>query len=245
MAESRKTVIVTGASKGLGKAIALELASLGYNLVLNSRNVEKLNETGKECLALGATVHTIPGDCAQDQIVQFTIKAAKVLGNFQGFIHSAGVLHPGPTLAELSESQFVEIINTNVKSAFLLSKYSIPNLLREGGGFVVFVGSGAATNPVEGWGAYGAAKAAEHYLAAQVAKEAPEIFSIAFGPGAVDTDMQAEGRASSGKISEMFKDFQAKGELHQPKAVAKKLVELIIARPMNQNGEYIRFASLK
>jgi NAD(P)-dependent dehydrogenase (short-subunit alcohol dehydrogenase family) len=221
-----QTFIVTGASRGIGAAIAKGLAGLGVNLVLNARSEGALEQTAADCKVLGVQVRTVAGDCATDQTAQFMVKAAKVIGNFSGFIHNAGVLHPGPTLWELSETQFDEIFNTNVKAGFLLAKYTIPNLRRSGGGFAVFVGSGAANYPVAGWAAYSAAKAAEHALAFNLALEAPEIYTFVYSPGTVDTAMQQAGRETSGDIAQMFQGFKNGGLLTPEYTAGKLLVAL-------------------
>ena len=229
-----QTLIITGASKGIGKALALELARNGANLVLNARNEEALNAVGDESRGFGVQVRTVSGDAALDRTAQFMVKAAKVIGNFAGFIHNAGVLHPGPKLWELSEAQFDEVFAANVKAGFLLAKYAFPNLRRSGAGIAVFVGSGAANRPRAGWGAYGAAKAAEHYLAFNLALEAPEIVTFVYSPGTVDTEMQRQGREAQGEIAEMFQGFKAEGRLIRPEETAAALVRIL-------EGESSRF----
>lgn len=232
-----QTLILTGASRGIGKALALELARSGANLVLNARNEEALSTVADESKSLGVQVRTVVGDAATDQTVQFMVKAAKVIGNFAGFIHNAGVLHPGPALWELSEKQFDEVFDTNVKAGWLLAKYAFPNLMRNGSGVAVFVGSGAANYPRVGWGAYGAAKAAEHYLAFNLALEAPEIATFVYSPGTVDTEMQRQGRESAGSIAEMFKDFKEEGRLINPEQTAAALVRILSGDPSKFHGK--------
>lgn len=232
-----QTFILTGASQGIGRALALELARAGANLVLNARNESALNAVADATTKLGVQARAVPGDAATDQIAQFNAKAAKVIGNFAGFIHNAGVLHPGPHLWELSEAQFDEVFAANVKAGFLLAKYAFPNLRRLGSGIAVFVGSGAANFPRPGWGAYGAAKAAEHYLAFNLALEAPEITTFVYSPGTVDTEMQHQGREAKGEIAEMFRGFQAEGRLIHPKATAAALVRILAAEPRRFHGK--------
>lgn len=194
---------------------------------LPEKHMEALKQTAADCTALGVQVRSIAGDCATDQTAQFMVKAAKVMGSFGGFIHNAGVLHPGPKLWELEENQFDEVFATNVKASFLLAKYALPNLRRVGDGFAVFVGSGAANYPVAGWGAYSAAKAAEHTLAFNLALEAPEIYTFVYSPGTVDTAMQQAGREASGDIAQMFHGFKESGGLLTPEFTAAKLLAIL------------------
>lgn len=224
---SGKTVVVTGASRGIGAAIAVGLARLGAGLVLNARSEESLEGVAAECQSHGVEVRTVAGDCALDQTAQFMVKAAKVIGEFGGFVHNAGVLHPGPALWELEEAQFDEVFATNVKAGYLLAKYAVPNLRRAGGGFAVFVGSGAANYAVAGWAAYSAAKAAEHALAFNLAQEAPEIYTFVYSPGTVDTAMQQAGREAPGEIARMFQGFRDGGGLLTPEFTAGKLLAIL------------------
>ncbi|RIH85811.1 SDR family NAD(P)-dependent oxidoreductase [Calidithermus roseus] len=237
MSLKQQTWILTGASRGIGRAVALELAHAGANLVLGARNPQALEAVAQECRALGVQAKSVAGDAALDQTAQFLVKAAKVIGNFAGFIHNAGVLHPGPTLWELSEAQFDEVFGANVKAAFQLARYAYPNLIRRGGGVAVFVGSGAAKRNVAGWGAYGAAKAAEHYLAAQLALEEPRITCFVYSPGPVDTDMQRQGREAPGPIATMFQGFKEQGHLLSPEQSARALVRLLQTDPHRFHGK--------
>jgi NAD(P)-dependent dehydrogenase (short-subunit alcohol dehydrogenase family) len=237
-----QTWIVTGASRGIGRALAHELARAGANVVLGARGVQALEAVAQECRALGVQAQAVAGDAATDQTAQFLVKAAKVMGNFSGFVHNAGVLHPGPTLWELSEAQFDEVFGANVKAAFQLARYAYPNLMRQGSGVAVFVGSGAASRNVPGWGAYGAAKAAEHYLAFQLAVEEPRITCFVYSPGTVDTDMQRQGREAPGPIAAMFQGFKEQGRLRSPEEAARALVRLLEADPRRFHGRIATYA---
>lgn len=232
-----QTLILTGTSRGIGRALALELARAGANLVLNARSEEALEQVTREVQGLGVQARAVVGDAAQDATAQFAVKAAKVIGGFAGFIHNAGVLHPGPRLWELSEAEFDQVFATHVKAGFLLAKYAFPNLRRQGSGIAVFVGSGAAHHPRVGWGAYGAAKAAEHYLAFNLAQEAPEITTLVYSPGTVDTEMQRQGRAAKGEIAQMFQEFQREGRLIQPEETAAALVRILAGEPRRFHGK--------
>jgi NAD(P)-dependent dehydrogenase (short-subunit alcohol dehydrogenase family) len=226
-----QTLILTGASRGIGKALALDLAKAGVNLVLNARSQEALDAVAGECRSLGVEAKAIVGDAAQDQTVQFMVKAAKVIGNFAGFIHNAAVLHSGPFVSELEEPLFDELVSINIKASYLLARYAYPNLLRSGGGIAVFLGSGAAERHFPGSGVYGAVKAAEEYLAKQLALEHPQITSFVYRPGMVDTDMQAVHRSAKGSggsfLRERFGGYYQRGELISAEEAAQTLLALL------------------
>ncbi|WP_299430097.1 SDR family oxidoreductase [uncultured Meiothermus sp.] len=242
---NQQTLILTGASRGIGEAVALELSKAGASLVLNARNPEALEHVVEDCRALGAQVRAVVGDASQDQTVQFMVKAAKVLGNFGGFIHNAAVLHSGPLVTELSETHFDELVAVNLKASYLLARYAYPNLLRSGGGLAVFLGSGATELNFPGSGVYGATKAAEEYLAKQLALEHPSITCFVYRPGHVDTAMQAHHRSAEGSggpaLRERFGGSQKRGELHSPQEVAQALVRLLVEKPQQYHGTIVQY----
>jgi len=168
-----KTLILTGASRGIGRALALELARQGVNLVLNARQQKPLAKVASECTGQGVKVREIAGNAAQARVAEAMVAQALEVGGFLGFIHAAGVLHPGPFLWELSPKQFQEIMDSHVVAAFQLTRAAVPHLLRQGDGLAVFFGSYAAEGHHPGIGAYNIAKAAEEHLARQLAQEAP------------------------------------------------------------------------
>ncbi len=238
---SGKTLIVTGASLGIGRAVALELADIGVNLVLNARHEEPLTEAAEQCKAAGVRVRIVAGNAAEGEVAEAMVAQAPELGNFYGFIHAAGVLYPGPFLWELPPEHFREILDSHLVGAYQLIRLAVPELLRWGEGLAVFFGSGAAVSNLPGMGAYAVAKAAEENLARQLAAEAPEITSFIFRPDVTDTRMQGEAREAEGGAAEnlhrIFRGYQERGELSSPEAQARELVQILMGDPRRYQGK--------
>ncbi len=238
-----KTLILTGASRGIGRALALDLARAGVNLVLNAREANPLAEVAQECAAFAVKVCQVRGDAAETHIAMGMVEEAMNLGNFYGFIHAAGVLHPGPLLWELPPEHFQEIMDSHVTAGYELIRAAVPELLRQGEGLAVFFGSYAAVSNLPGIGAYNIAKAAEEQLARQLAAEAPQIVSFVFRPGATETRMQEQAREAQGGgaeiLHQVFRGYQRRGELDSPDKVAKALVRLLTDNPRRYHGKIV------
>jgi NAD(P)-dependent dehydrogenase (short-subunit alcohol dehydrogenase family) len=235
-----KTLIVTGASLGIGRALALILAENRVNLVLNARHEKPLRLVAESCAARGARVLAVAGSAGDVSTAERLCREARLMGQFHGFIHAAGVLHPGPTVWELSEEQFRDVFEASVKAAFQLIRTAVPRLRDQGGGLAVFFGSGASERSVPGIGAYCAAKAAEERLALQVAEEAPEITTFIYRPGVVETRMQQAAREATGgaakELRTIFHGFRDRGELITPEESARALVSILSNNPRRFQG---------
>ena len=235
-----KTLIVTGASRGIGRALALELAQNGVNLVLNARSGTLLEEVATAARGKGVHALTVIGDAALASNARKMVKAAVGIGEFVGFIHNAGIAHPGPFLYELSEAKFEDVWRSNVLAGYQIAHFSYPELRRRKSGLAVFFGSGAAEMYLEGIGAYCLSKAAEEHLAKQLAAEAPEITCFVYRPLAVDTEMQKSGREAKGSgakvLHRIFGELKEKGLL-TPEAAARALVHIIQRDPRRFHGK--------
>ncbi len=229
------TWIITGASRGIGRALALALARRGARLVLSARHAAPLAEVTAEVRELGSEAVPVEGSAGRAEVAGRLVRAAVGLGNFAGFIHNAGVLHAGPLLWELPEPHWDEVMEANLRAAYQLVRFAVPELLKQGRGVAVFFGSGAAESNLPGIGAYAVAKAAEEHLARQLAAEAPEIVSFVYRPGVVETRMQAEARAAEGGGAEVlhrvFRGYKEQGVLLRPEEAAEALVRILEADP--------------
>ncbi|GLV47441.1 dehydrogenase [Thermus sp. LT1-2-5] len=227
----RKTLILTGASRGIGKALALELAKAGYDLVLNARSEAPLRGVAEEAQALGARVTHVAGSAGKAEVAEALVQKAVELGHFFGYIHNAGVLHPGPLLYEVAEALFMEVLEANLLAGYQLARFAYPLLRHQGEGLAVYVGSGAAETNLPGIGAYAVAKAAEEHLARQLATEVPEVACFIYRPGVVETEMQRQAREAQGSaapvLQRVFRGYKEEGLLLTPEEAARALVRLL------------------
>jgi NAD(P)-dependent dehydrogenase (short-subunit alcohol dehydrogenase family) len=193
------------------------------------------------CAADGASMEYVAGDASKAKTIASMIKTAKAMGNFFGFIHAAGVLHPGPYLWEVSQRDVMRVFQANVFAAHQLIRASLPLLLQQGQGIAVFFGSGAAEKTQPGIATYCAAKAAEEHLARQLAAEAPQITSFVYRPGIVETRMQVQARESSGggarQLQEVFRPWKEQGLLLTPQQAAAGLVQLLSSNLKRLRGK--------
>ncbi|THB64333.1 MAG: SDR family oxidoreductase [Desulfovibrio sp.] len=248
-----KTFIVTGASLGIGRALALSLACRGAGVVLNARNADTLEEAAEACRTHSSHVAVVAGDCSLESTAQHMVAAALDMEAsgpvFAGFFHAAGLLAPGPLVHELEPQAFDAVFAANVRGAYVLVRAAYPALLKRGSGVAVFFGSGAASIAQPGIGAYCAAKAAEEHLMRQVAAEVPEITAFVYQPGIVETRMQVQARTSEGggadTLHKVFRPWKEQGQLLTPEEAAEPLADLIDRDPTPHHGQVLRVDALR
>ena len=189
-----KVALITGASKGLGRAIALALAREGAALALCARGEPALQTVATECRVLGAEVLAVPADVAnpadRERLVSLTLAR---FGRVDVLVNNASTLGPTPLplLADTDPEAFEEVIRVNLIAPFLLTRSVVGGMLLRGSGVVINVSSDAAVNGYPGWGGYSAAKAGLDGLtrvwAAELAGSGVTVVSE--DPGDMDTEM--------------------------------------------------------
>jgi NAD(P)-dependent dehydrogenase (short-subunit alcohol dehydrogenase family) len=181
--------IITGASRGLGLALARELAARQYALVLDARGAADLERAARELGRL-TEVAAIPGDVADAGHRHDLIAAAGE--QIDLLVNNASVLGPSPqpALAEYPLSELERVYAINVLAPLRLAQLALPRMTD--GGAIVNVTSDAAVEPYEGWGGYGSSKAALEQLTAILAAEQPAIRVYAVDPGDMRTRMHQE-----------------------------------------------------
>lgn len=186
---SGRTAIVTGASRGLGLALARALADRGWRLVLDARGVPDLERTARE-LGRRTEVVALPGDVADPAHRRALVAAAGPRVDL--LVNNASVLGPSPlpALADLSLDAFADVLAVNVVAPLGLLQAALPRMTD--GAVVVNVGSDAAVEAYEGWGGYGASKAALEQLTAVLAEEHPGLRVYAVDPGDMLTQMHRD-----------------------------------------------------
>jgi 7-alpha-hydroxysteroid dehydrogenase len=184
-----RVAVVTGASKGIGRGIALGFADAGADLVLASRTQADLEQVAEAVRARGRRALVVPCDVNQREQLEHLVEVAgKEFGRIDVLVNNAGGSPPKPAL-RTSEQMFENALRFNVTSAFLLSRLAIPRMLEGGGGCVLNISSGMSWLVEKGFVAYGTAKAALSHMTRLLAYElAPRVRVNAIAVGAVATD---------------------------------------------------------
>src|SRR3954454_14046239 len=215
------TALITGASAGLGRALAAELSGRGWQLVVDARDAGRL-ATAVASRPRPDLVTALAGDIADP--AHRAELAAAVGERLDLLVNNASDLGPAPLprLSELAPAQLQRLLAVNVVAPLALTQLVLP-ALRAAGGTVLDISSDAAVEAYEGWGGYGASKAALDRVSAVLAVEEPGIRVHAVDPGDMDTAMH---RAA---------DPSATG-LPSPESVVPALLRLVDERP--PSGRY-------
>jgi NAD(P)-dependent dehydrogenase (short-subunit alcohol dehydrogenase family) len=181
-----KTALITGASRGLGLALARELATRGWRLVIDARGAPALEAARRE-LAAQTDVTALVGDVADDRHRRALVSAAG--DRIDALVNNASVLglSPQPPLDRHPIDVLEEIFKVNALAPIALIQLALPVMPQ--GARIVNVTSDAAVEAYEGWGGYGSSKAALEQLTAILAAERPELAVYAFDPGDMNTAM--------------------------------------------------------
>jgi NAD(P)-dependent dehydrogenase (short-subunit alcohol dehydrogenase family) len=183
------SAIITGASRGLGLALARELAQRQWALVLNARGTADLERAARELGAITEVV-AVPGDVADPAHRMAVVHAAG--HEIDLLVNNASVLGPSPqpALAQYPLEVLEHVYAVNVLAPLALAQLVLPRLPE--GGAIVNVTSDAAVEPYEGWGGYGSSKAALEQLSAILAAEQPSVRVYTVDPGDMRTRMHQE-----------------------------------------------------
>ena len=180
--------IITGASRGLGRALAHDLAADGWSMVLDARDAGDLAAAARGLDP--ARTRVVAGDVTEAAHREDLVGAAWDLGGLDLLVNNASHLGPSPQprLADYPTDELARVYEVDVLAPHALLREALP-LLRRCGGAVVNVSSDAAVEAYEGWGGYGSAKAALDHLSAVLAAEEPAVGVYAFDPGDMRTAM--------------------------------------------------------
>jgi NAD(P)-dependent dehydrogenase (short-subunit alcohol dehydrogenase family) len=187
-----KVALITGASQGLGKALALAYAEAGARVVMNSRSEENLRPVAEEAESSGAEVLAIAADVSQSADVERLVGAAvERFGHVDVLINNAGLLGPRVAIERYPEDEWRRVLDANLTGPFLVSKAAIPRMPE--GASIINVVSGVSVEGRAEWGAYSVSKFGVEGLTQILAAELRErgIRANAVDPGGMRTEMRA------------------------------------------------------
>jgi NAD(P)-dependent dehydrogenase (short-subunit alcohol dehydrogenase family) len=183
--------VITGASQGLGRALAERLAHRGWSLVVDARRAERLADAADE-LRPHTNVVAVPGDIADGDHRAALADAAATLGPVELVVNNASTLgaSPLPSVSTVEPEVLRRVFDVNVVAPVALLQALGPNLAP--GATIVNITSDAAVEPYEGWGAYGASKAAFEHISRILAAERPDLRVLVVDPGDMRTEMHQD-----------------------------------------------------
>ncbi len=240
-----KTIIITGASRGLGAAAAKIMAEMGANLVLNARSEDMLEQVAAEINeSTGGSALPLAGDISEEAVCEMLVAAAiDQYGQIDAIVNNAGVIAPITPISDSDIPTWKRNIAVNLFAPFMLTRAALPHLRRTNGR-VISTSSGAAVKTISGWSAYSVAKAAINHFTAMLAHEEEKITAIALRPGVVDTEMQTQIRRDgaagmSHAEYQKFIQYHEGGMLNPPEQPGRVLAVLALFAPRTWSGEFI------
>ncbi len=225
--------VITGGGSGIGRALAVELAKRGKNVMIIGRRPQTLNETAAMSPLITACCADVSTVVGRKNIVE----ALQPCPPLEGLIHNAGVIEPIVPIIEIAESDWEQVMATNLNAPLYLTQLLLPKLNQQGR--VLHIGSGAAYFPVNAWAPYCVSKAALSMLTRcwqlEFGSEHTAFASVM--PGIIDTEMQAAIRNAESmhpKKLEFFHQLFVEKKLLSADTVAQFLSWLLLAIPLAQ-----------
>jgi NAD(P)-dependent dehydrogenase (short-subunit alcohol dehydrogenase family) len=187
-----KVIMITGASRGLGRALTLAYAEEGANLVITSRSAESLEPVAEETKGMEVEVLAIPADISRSTHIERLVDAAvERFGRIEVLINNAGLLGPRVPIVEYPEDEWRKVLEANLTGPFLLTKAVIPYMPK--GGSIINITSGVSIEGRPRWGAYSVSKfgleGLTQVLAAELEEHRIRVNSV--DPGSMRTEMRA------------------------------------------------------
>lgn len=221
------TALVTGASRGIGRAIALGLAQKGIDIIINDIDIVPAKQVVEEIEHLGRKALVIKADVTSFAEVADMVN--RILGSFKRIdilVNNAGVAI-AKTLLKLSENEWDKTIAVNLKGMFNVCKHVLPVMINQGSGKIINISSGIALTGYHGYAAYTATKAGVIAFSKSLAKEVGKkgIYVNVVAPGFIETELQ-EG--TSKEQRERHLSTIALGRFGTPQEVAETVVFLAL-----------------
>jgi NAD(P)-dependent dehydrogenase (short-subunit alcohol dehydrogenase family) len=231
---SGRTILITGASGGFGRALALECGRAGASVVLAGRNGTKLDRLYDEIVALGAVEPAIVQlDFASATAADYDRLSATIdreFGKLDGLVHAAALLGDRTPLEQYDVPTWCRVLHVNLTAPFILTQVLLPNLRKSADASVLFVSSSVARKPRAFWGAYAVSKAGLEALRILLAQELESERNIrvnSVNPGRMRTAMRAAAYPAEDPNS-----------LPQPSAVTAPFLYLLSAQGRGVDGQY-------
>lgn len=229
--------IVTGASQGIGRAIALRLAELGCTVVVASRSQARLAELVGDIESAGGQGHATAADMRSQAAVEGLIQSTlQRYGRVDVLVNNAGIGQFGAPLHETPPEVWAATMETNVRAVYFAIRALAPHLIQRRSGHIINIASLAAHNPLAGGAVYAASKAALHGLTVSVAEEL-RGYGIRVSlvcPGSVDTDLSPE-----------LVGNKDRGKMLRPEDVAHAVAMLVTQSPQSFVSELLIRPTLK
>jgi NAD(P)-dependent dehydrogenase (short-subunit alcohol dehydrogenase family) len=230
-----RVVLVTGATSGLGRALALECARAGATVVMCGRNTAKLDRLYDEIESLKAPQPAIAVlDLATATAVDYDALAKTIgseFGKLDGLVHAAGLLGDRTPLDQYDVPTWCKVLHVNLTAPFILTQVLLPDLRKSPDASVIFVSSGVVRNPRPFWGAYAVAKAGLESVRSMLAQELEGERNIrvnSINPGRMRTPMRAAAYPA-----------EDPNTLPTPASVTGPFLYLLSARGQGIDGEYL------
>lgn len=232
-----KGVLITGASEGLGAALARGFARAGAKVVLFARRQAALDRLVEEIRSEGGQAWAVTGDIGDKQAVHpLAATAAELTGGVEVLIHNASTLGPTPLrlLLDTECEDLERVLQVNLVGPFRLSKLVAGAMAMRGRGLVLQVSSDAAVEAYPRWGAYGLSKAAADHLQRTFAAEleGTGVRFLSVDPGEMDTRMHADAMPDADRST-----------LARPEAVAARIAEMVRAAERISSGSRLSASS--
>lgn len=233
----RRVTVVTGASQGIGRAIATEFGKGGDTVVLAARNVAGLEETASEIEGAGGSPMVVETDVTSESSVAAMVESVTARhGRVDVLVNNSGIGGPSGTLWEVDPAEWRSTFEVNVFGIFLMSRAVLPVMIDRGAGSVIIIGSISGKRPLYGRSSYSASKTALIGLTRTLAVEAGSegirvnLISPGFVAGPrLDWVMEAQAESRGIGVSDVKKEFEAEsalGRLTEPVDVAQTAVFL-------------------
>ncbi len=232
-----KTIIVTGASRGLGETIVRQLMKQDCSVVMFARDRVRLENLANNLWRGIPIVGDITKQADVERLVDETIMR---FGKLDAIINCAGIIEPIETLEKADADAWLGVYNTNVLGALRLSQVALPHLFQQTGK-IVNVSSKSVNERKPGFGAYSTSKAALNHLTQMLALENQQIVSVAMGPGAIATDMQTlveeQTKVRDDIIGQFFRN-RPERTIPSPELPAKAIATVAMYGDFNLQGQF-------